>query len=297
MAVSASPDVKTRRFTVKDTHGRTMTGELRVVPVAAIRVDHHYQRDVSAAWVSANLPFDPQRAGAIVLSGRAGGPYVIDGQHRVALAHASDATTINALVLEGLTQSDEARLFVDFQRERRNLTSFALFTAEKVAQDAQTLAMIGCVNKAGFRLTKTASGPNDITAIDSVRYIHRYGGDDLLSRTLAVVDAMWIGEEKAVSGPVLKGLALFLHSAGRMTAFQRPVLEKVMALYGPMKMLRLAQEVAIERNAVSAGPANFAEALLKRYNVALPKGAQPLGPLTIGSKKRPAPYKRREATA
>jgi hypothetical protein len=278
---------KPRRYTVKVDGQVIGKAELRRIPVASVRIDSAYQRELSIVWVHQHLPFNPQEAGAIVLSARAGGPYCIDGGHRLALARESGEETINAFVIEGLTQRDEARLFTRYQRERRNLTSFALFRADKVSGDADTLAMIRVVTNAGFHLENKSSSPTAITAIDSVRYIHRYGGDDLLSRTLALVKSLWIGEEKATSGPVLKGVALFLQSGGSQPSFSRERLEKVMAKHGPTKVLRLAQVIADKRNSVHAGPANFAEALLDEYNKIVPQGEQPLGPLTIGNKRRP----------
>ena len=100
---------------------------------------------------------------------------------------------------------------------------------------------------------------------------------------------MWIGEDKALSGPVLKGLALFLHSAGQQPEFRRERLVRVMQSFAPTKIGRLAQAIADKRNATTAGPANFAEALHVEYNKNIPKGDQPLAPLTIGSKRRPSP--------
>lgn len=277
-----------RKFKVRDEHGQFVgTAELRMVPVNVIKIDSGYQRDVSTHWVSQHLPFDERRAGAIVLSGRAGGPYCIDGGHRLALARESGKSHINALVIDGLSRQDEARLFTRYQRERRNLTSHALYRADVVAGDEETLAMVRIVANAGFRLDKNA-GPNSITAIDALRYIHRQGGDDLLARTLDLVKQIWVGEEKALSGQILKGLALFLSSAGQQPAFRKDRLERVMHACAPLKLVRLSQAVAQKRSSASSSATNVAEALHEQYNKIA--GNDPLGPLTISGRKRPGPY-------
>lgn len=280
---------KPKRMVMKVDGEAVAKGFMRPVPVAVIRIDPGYQRDLKQSFIADAGDYDPNLAGTVILSSRAGGPYCIDGHHRVGIARASGVTHVNAFVIDDLSKADEARLFVRLQRMRRALSSFDLFRGDSAAGDPDTLAMIRIVNNAGFRLVaKAGGGPTSITAIDSVRYIHRYGGDDLLSRTLAMVKEMWLGEPKALSGPVLKGLALFLQSAGQQPNFNRDRLVRVMGSHGPMKVEKLAQAIAIKRNAATAGPANFAEAILAEYNKLIPKGETPLPPLTIGSRKRPA---------
>jgi hypothetical protein len=289
MTMSVVAD-KPKRFNVK-LDGKTIAkAELRPVPVEVIKLDSHYQRDTSQHWVDEHRPFDPQQSGAIVLSSRAGGPYVIDGGHRLALARADGVSHINAFVIDGLTQAEEARLFTRYQRERRNLTSFALFRADCVAGDPQTLALVRVVHTAGFTLERKG-GPHNITAIDSLRYIQRLGGDDLLARTLDAIKGVWLGEEKALSGQILKGVAIFLRSAGQQPNFRRERFERVMNNLAPSKVIRLAMGIANKRSAANVGPANVAEALHENYNKTLTKGELPLGPLTIGDRRRPRAYR------
>lgn len=277
---------KPKRYSVK-LDGKTIAkAELRPVPVEVIKLDSHYQRDTSQHWVDEHRPFDPQQSGAIVLSSRAGGPYCIDGGHRLALARADGVSHINAFVIDGLTQAEEARLFTRYQRERRNLTSFALFRADCVAGDPQTLALVRVVHSAGFTLERKG-GPHNITAIDSLRYIQRLGGDELLGRTLDAIKGVWLGEDKALSGQILKGVAIFLRSAGQQPTFRRERFERVMNNLAPSKVIRLAMGIANKRSAANVGPANVAEALHENYNKTLTKGELPLGPLTIGDRRRP----------
>lgn len=261
---------------------------LRQVPVGVIKIDSAYQRDVSTHWVQQHLPFNEEQAGAIVLSSRAGGPYCIDGGHRLAIAKESNVEKINAFVIDALSQQDEARLFVLYQRERRNLTSHALFRADVVRGDPDTLAMVRIVNNAGFHLAKNG-GDFNITAIDAVKTIQKNGGDDLLIRTLELVKRIWLGEERALSGQVLKGLSLFLQSAGADPAFQRERLERVMHAHAPTKLVRLSQAIAQKRTASSSNAANVAEAIHEAYQKATRNPEDRLQPLIIGKKRRPAP--------
>ena len=288
MTLATAP-APTKRYTVRTADGTVIgKAELRSVHVDTIRIDHAYQRDTSSSWVEDHRPFDARQAGAIVLSGRAGGPYCIDGGHRLALAKADGVATINAFVIDGLNQGDEARLFTRYQRERRNLTSYALFRADLVALDPDTMAMDRVVRANGYMLGKSPTTPRTITAIDSIRYVQRVGGEDLLNRTLRLVGQFWIGEEKALSGQVLKGMAIFLQSAGEQSSFRQAVLEKFMDKIPPVKLLRLSLSVSHKRGAAPAAtPANVAEAIHEEYNKLVRDEAEKLRPLTIGNRARP----------
>lgn len=279
---------KPRRYAVKVDGKLIGKAELRQVPIHVIKIDSRYQRDTNQHWVDNHLPFDPRQAGAVVLSSRAGGPYCIDGGHRIALARADGAEHINAFVIDGLTQVDEARLFARYQRERRNLTSFALFRADVVSGDPDTAALVRVVHAAGFTLERKG-GPNNITAIDSLRYIQRYGGEDLLARTLDAVRTFWLTEEKSLSGQILKGIAIFLQSAGQQPSFRQERFERVMNQLAPVKVLRLAMGISDKRKAANVGSGDVAEAIHNHYNKTLTKDELPLPPLTIGAKRRPGP--------
>lgn len=287
--ITPAPTQPVKRFTVRSKDGTYIgKAELRAVPVGTIKIDHAYQRDTSSSWVEEHRPFDARQAGTIVLSGRSGGPFCIDGGHRLALAKADGVPQINAFVIDGLTQGDEAGLFTRYQRERRNLTSYALFRADLVARDPDTMAMDRVVRANGYMLGKSPTTPKTITAIDSIRYIQRVGGEDLLNRTLRLVGQYWVGEEKALSGQVLKGMAVFLQSAGEQSSFRQAVLDKFMDKVPPVKLLRLSLSVSHKRGAAPAAtPANVAEAIHEEYNKLVRDEAEKLRPLTIGNRARP----------
>ena len=290
---TSAPNGEQRRHLLRDAQGRLIgPAEMRRVPVTAIKVDHAYQRDVVSQWVHEHLPFDEEQAGAVVLSARAGGPYCIDGNHRVELARASGVALVNALVIDGLTQEAEARLFTRYQRERRNLTAHALYRADLVAGDPDTLVIVRIVHVAGFQITKGTvrwtAGTDHISAIDALRWIHRYGGEDLLARVLQTVRRLWFTEEKSASGQILKALALVFTSASDDPAFKVDIFERMLRENAPLKLIRLSESVAKRRNTATTGAANIAEAMVEQYNRRLAKGTPPLK-LRIGGRQRPRP--------
>lgn len=284
------PDVeKPQRYRAKLGGVELGPAELRMVPVDAIKLDSAYQRGTNRRWVNDHMPFDPKKASTLILSSRSGGPFCIDGGHRLEIAKASENVMhVRAYVIDGLTLQDEARLFTFLQRERRNLNSHDLFHADVASNDADTLAMVRIVTDAGFHLAdKRSVGPNNITAIDACRWIQSYGGDALLAATLKAVGGLWVGYEKALSGQALKGVALFLRHTKDETLFRRSRFEDMMRANTPLFILGKAQENAAKRVSSSTSASDVAEAIRQQYNKRLPRESH-LSPIAIIGKRRPA---------
>lgn len=274
------------RFKVRDNEGTLVgTAELRKVPVDVIKIDSSYQRDLDQRWVNAHLPWDPRKAQAVILSDRAGGPYCVDGQHRLAIAREGGVAFVHAIVVSGLTRAGEARAFVGFQRDRRALKSWDLFKAELSGDDPTARNIVAISNHVGFRVEKTA-GDNHIAAVEALKRTYKLGGELLLRRVLGVLRARWFGESKATSGLVIYGLALFFHSAPSHPQYDEERFARIVASHSPSRIVREAQAVADRRNAAMSSASNVAEALFDLYNAGL-KPEKRLPKLTIGGKRRP----------
>lgn len=295
MTLATTGPTEGRRYKAKDPRTGRVVGtgaEFRHVPVGAMRLDSAYQRDLRQSDVARMAAaWSPHKAGVVVLSERHGGPFIIDGQHRVAAAREAGITQLPAMVIEGLTQADEARLFVAYQEERRGHTAIGKFKANTVAQDPVTVDIITAVNRAGY-IVSPRTADNHITAINALIRVHRLGGVELVSGVLQLVRSMWFGERKATDGQVLYGLALFLNDCGHRPQFKAERLERIMADYAPTRLLRKAQDVGDERGAISMSSANVAEALVRIYDDGERDPKRRLGVLHIGKKRRPAPAKR-----
>lgn len=259
---------RTGRYTVK--MGDEVIGKavLRSVPVPVIRIDTAYQRDTNSEWVEQHRPFDARQAGAIVLSSRAGGPYVIDGGHRLALARRDGVPTINAFIIEGLAQRDEARLFTRYQRERRNLTSWAMWRADLVAGDQATLDIQRIVTAHGFEITD-APGEGHIQAISALRSVYTVHGPETMGEMLELVRRHWYGEHMSLTGQLMRGLGTFLHSARGDAAFRPDRLDRVLERLAPARLLRLSMAVSERwrgRSSTGIQQSAIAEALREEYN-------------------------------
>lgn len=262
--------------------------ELRMVPVDQIHRDPDYQRPVSQVWLSLHKPFNAEQAGTVNLSQRGGRIWCVDGSHRVALADACDVKDIRAFVISGMTKQQEAMLFVKLQRERRSLSAWDLYHAEMAGGEPQTLDMVDALHRAGFRIEqKTAGDPRVITAIDSVRFVYRMGGAALIADTLRLItDSMWLNLDRSLSGPILKGLAIFLQSEQARPTYDRDRTVKKLQGCAPTYLLLKAQQIAINRRSASVSATNVAEAVLDLYNDRLAVKSK-LPPITINQRKRP----------
>jgi hypothetical protein len=279
---TATIEPSPKRYAVSDRHGRRIgTGELRFVPVGVIKIDPRYQRDRKSAWLSDHLPFDPNKAIALLLSDRAGGPYCIDGQQRLALAEMSGVKEVRAMVITGMSQKDEANLFFE-QDERTRLTTWAKWRAALVGERPEEIDITRIVTSSGFRLDNKSANDRTITAIDGVRRVYRLGGEPLLRETLRVInEGGWIGLEKALTGQTIYGVALFLESSEERPQWDPTVLRRAMVLNAPLRLLARSQEIAYKRHAVTSGSATFAEAILAEYDKLVPEDRR-LDHLTVG---------------
>lgn len=270
--------------------------DLRDVPVDLIRRETKYQRGLNETWLHSHMPFVPEQAGTVTLSERAHVLWAVDGGHRVELAKASGVKTIKAFVIKDLTLQEEAALFVRLQRERRALSAWDLYRAELAGNEEHTVAMTHAISLAGFRIDQQTKGdPKVITAIDSMRFVYRMGGAPLIKWVLELItDAMWLNLDRALSGPILKGLAIFLHSEQQRAVYDHERTVRILQRAAPTYVLLKAQQISIERRAASVSATNVAQAILDAYNDRL-SVAKKLPPITINNRKRPEPKRTKPA--
>lgn len=283
-----------RRYTVKTKAGEAI-GEafLRMIPVDDIVLDPAYQRDKNQTWITDHLPFNPQKCGALIISHRGGALYLIDGQHRWELARASGVRVIAAMVCEGLTKKQEALAFGDYQTDRRNLSAWARWRADLVAEREEAANVNAAVLKAGFKVRQKRDDDHTILTIDALRKTYRLGGGatnpdggkQLIEDTLVWIGSTWLGEDMALAAPTIYGVALFLAMERARPEWNETYLRTAMKRNSPSKVARLAQGVAHRREAIGASPTDFAEALVMEYDKAAPEGYKLHG-LKPGSRRR-----------
>lgn len=253
---------------------------IRRVPIKDIRLDSSYQRDLDTVRVHRLLvEWNPDLAGALILSARAGALWCVDGQHRLAVMRERNELFCYAIVLNELTQKEEAALFVKYNKNRKGLNAWDLFKGEQVAGTADVLNIIRIVHAAGFRIDRT-TGPNHIGAVGALRRIYRLGSEPLLTKTISIVQEVWMGDRRALDGTVIEGLAVFLHSFVGEPQYREKRARDVLETHSPILLIRKAQEIQAQRYVAGSSATNLAEAIREFYNVGLSRANK------LGSIKR-----------
>lgn len=185
----------------------------RAIELDQMFVDAEYQRPLTSFVTRIRDNFNPLLVGTLILSLRGDddpveeyrGRYaLVDGQTRWSAMQNIGKTHAPAIVIQGMTQAAEAKLFSDLQYERQNIASYYHFRADLVAGNPEALGVQKIVEQTGY---KTGSGGDSISAVVALRVVYRQG-PDVLERTLTALHTAW-GEKYMPDGSALRGMAMF----------------------------------------------------------------------------------------
>lgn len=183
-------------------------------------VDEEYQRPLTSFVDRIKEELKPGLLGTLVMSERkrgqhpSGAPYaVVDGQTRREGLLFHEWPYAPALVYSGLTKGDEAKLFADLQRERRNIATYYRFRASLIAEEEEAVNINRIVEGAGYKLGPQAGKDgNTISAIANLEKLYRRS-PELLERALTIFKEAWSGKELdryVPNGDLLGGMGWFL---------------------------------------------------------------------------------------
>jgi len=137
--------------------------------------------------------FDVRKALVVVVNVRFNGDrYVIDGQHRVMAAMLRDPEMVlPCIVYHGLNESQEAGLFAELQRERRQLRPHDLFWADVVAGDKTVLHLKDIVESVGYRFARKEGNKGHIYCYSNLRRSYDSDNGVTLQRALLAMAEAW----------------------------------------------------------------------------------------------------------
>ena len=219
-----------------------------------------YNRPVDSSHVRHIVgEFDPNRVREVIVNLRKDNYYIIDGQHTVVACKVMGWTRIRCRVFKGLTYTEEAELFVFYNKDPKKLLAFDVVNGLYHAKDDATMAMYECVEAEGMKVGRQWS-TNTITAVAALRNIFTRYGIAVLRESLHVIKAVWNGEKDSLQGDLIEGMALLLYTCN--TDIDRSRL---------ISKLRTTPVVTIFRAADSdpsggMKKARIARALLRQYN-------------------------------
>lgn len=180
-----------------------------------------YQRDVDLKRVARLAEsFVPSALGAITVSQRTDGSlWVIDGSHRTALALQIGLPELNAIIYDGLTEGEEAALFLELN-DAKAVDAIDKYHASVVAGFSAYAAMDALVKAYGWKVKKSKKR-GEIAAVSALEFVYSGArelpeekGWALLDQTLRVVTNAWGLNPDSTAMVTLRAIAKVLGRYG-----------------------------------------------------------------------------------
>jgi hypothetical protein len=188
---------------------RPRRSKLAWVRLGDLHVSARTQREFKehkAAALAAK--FDIEALGFPVVSKRGGGYWVIDGQHRIGamrMVGFSDSDQIQVECYEGLTEAEEAELFL-VRDERTKIGTLDRFRIGVVAGRDEDEAIDEIVQSLGFRVER-AKREGSIGAVEALRFAYKLD-PEVLRRCVRIIGNAFDGDPQAFTQELIKGTAL-----------------------------------------------------------------------------------------
>lgn len=215
-------------------------------------VDMAHAKRIAAYW-------DDKLAGVIVVSKKNGYYDIIDGQHRVVGAKMAGKKYLPCLVYHNMTTEEDAAIFVQLDKKRKNLNTFDYVKASKVANDEIVTSMYEVAEMVGFTIDKS-KGDKKICAVRSLLNVLQSSGKDGAFTVLNILNLTWGGDKESLKGEMIEGLNLLLKTYG--TALNQDRLIQKLKMIQPYKIIA-------EANSDASGGRKrkrIARVMLRHYN-------------------------------
>lgn len=174
-----------------------------------IKADPDYQRDLDQRRVDAMAKdFQPNLIGVPPVSKRTDGSYwVIDGQHRikVLIAVGKGDVPISVEAHEGLSQCEEAQMFLRLNQGRKAIKAINRFKTRLVAEDPVAIDIKAILKKVGCRIT-TGKQKGGVSAIEAVEFAYYKAN---LESTMRALFAWLDGDPDAFDNGLIRGVSIF----------------------------------------------------------------------------------------
>lgn len=161
------------------------------VPIGDLKIDDKAQRTLNKKRAEQLADtFVPEAVGTIIVSEReSGGKYIIDGQHRWYASKLKGLESVVCEVHKGLTQVDEATLFLIKNRESSRPSALDEYHIGLTGNIPLFVETDKAIRSRG--LTMGSSSANTIGAVSGVLRITDKYGPEILERTLAIAEGAW----------------------------------------------------------------------------------------------------------
>ena len=241
------------------------TYEEKYINSSMIQSDPVYQREISEPRVRRIIKeFDPRLVNPPKVSFRDGKYYVFDGQHTIAALVAMNggkSTAIRCHVFYGLTQLDEAALFIAQTKLTARVSTIDTFRALYKIGDPEVCEMVRLAQSAGVIVDfKKGQTKHHVVAVKALFKAYQLLTADQFVKMLTVIDQAWDGDPVSFCAEILGGASVFFNTYnGRFKPTElRNKLKKVY----PWEIVREGKA----SNSHGNNGAIFARVILRHYN-------------------------------
>lgn len=182
------------------------------IPADRFVIETEYQRMLNEAKVDAiSRQYNPHLDELLTVNRRKNGEFaLIDGQHRLASGRRLGHDKFVCRVVE-VSPEEEARLFIDLNRNRIFLTPVAMFKAELAAKVPIAIEITKVLAERDFHIGKK-EGRGRIECVVALKRIYSRGGWVGLARALDALCLAWPDDEPGrFQANVLLGVDEYLH--------------------------------------------------------------------------------------
>jgi ribosomal protein S17 len=251
-----------------------------LVRIDDLHIDPKYQRHARDHRVKRFAEhFDPNMCTPLIVNRRSSGKlFIIDGNHRRNVLQKSGHKEWEAWVFEGLSSSEEAKLFDRLNTERTNASAAERFRARLHYRDPVAVTIVDTVSACGFRVVleqgchkKDGRAIYATSALDTIFRKSNQGG---LRTVLELIASCWDEDELACTDAItLKGMHYVLSHDAWKDRIDLNHLRKKLSAVPILKLIRKARawQVYDGQSAILL----FAEAVVEQNNKGLRKKAGP----------------------
>lgn len=195
---------------------------IELIPVAKLQIDPSYQRSIETTTSRKLIDaiaqgWDWRLCPPLLVSRRATGMFVIDGQHRTEAAKLrGDILWLPCCVSDYASVAEEAEIFVAANRKRRAVSKGDTLRAARAAGDPAAVAIFEALEAAGLTLAphnnNKALKPGEINCVVALIRCHDQYGDELLGAALRLMSIAFVDQVIGQAAPLLRGICGLLNS-------------------------------------------------------------------------------------
>ena len=233
----------------------------QLIPIKNLVSNQEYQRPLSESHIMKTVKeFDVRQINPVKVSRRNGINYVFDGQHTIEIVAAKSGsrdTPVWCMIYDELDYKEEAHIFAEQQKNKKNLAPFEVFNAHVEAGEEKYLLIKELVNSYDLEISGDNGKANSIVAVSAIENVYDEYGYHILDQTIRMILQTWEGESGSFSGSMIKAFAKMIVTYG--DEMEEEAFKKNVGKYTVRTLVRRGKEI-------KPGILGLATALIDAYN-------------------------------